>query len=58
MPVRRSMWLGRQFVAGSVFLGADTTLGALYLGVGVTEGGNTAIYLQLGSLFGQGRHQR
>ena len=54
----RDFALGDAVFAGSVFLGADTTLGALYLGVGVTEGGNTAIYLQLGSLFGQGRHQR
>ena len=45
-------------IAGSVFLGADTSLGGLYLGVGVAEGGNAAVYLQLGSLFGQGRQQR
>jgi NTE family protein len=34
--------------AGSVFIGADTTLGALHLGFGYAEGGNTAVYLQLG----------
>ena len=34
--------------AGSVFLGADTIAGALHLGFGYAEGGNTAIYLQLG----------
>jgi len=45
-------------MAGSVFLGADTALGALYLDVGLAEGGNAAVYLQLGSLFGQGRLQR
>jgi NTE family protein len=44
--------------AGSVFLGADTFLGPLYLGVGVAEGGDAAIYLQLGPPFRQGRHQR
>jgi NTE family protein len=44
--------------AGSVFLGADTLLGGLCLGFGVAEGGSTAIYLQLGPLFGQGRHER
>jgi hypothetical protein len=33
-------------------------IGALYFGVGVAEGDDAAIYLQLGSLFGQGREQR
>lgn len=43
---------------GSLFLGADTVLGAVHLGVGLTEGGNAAVYLQLGPVFRQGRHQR
>jgi NTE family protein len=54
----RDFDVGNAIMAGSVFLGADTSLGALYLGVGVAEGGDAAIYLQLGSLFGQGREQR
>ena len=54
----RDFHLGDAVLAGSVFLGADTSLGALYLGVGVAEGGDAAVYLQLGSLFGQGRHSR
>jgi NTE family protein len=45
-------------VAGSVFVGADTFLGPFYLGVGVAEGGDAAVYLQLGPSFRQGRHQR
>ena len=43
---------------GSLFLGADTVFGAAHLGVGLTEGGNAAVYLQLGPVFRQGRHQR
>jgi len=54
----RDFHLGDAIFAGSVFLGADTLIGALYFGVGVAEGGDAAIYLQLGSLFGQGREQR
>ena len=54
----RDFHMSDAVIAGSVFLGADTSLGGLYLGVGVTEGGDAAVYLQLGSLFGQGRHQR
>ena len=54
----RDFRLGDAIFAGSAFLGAETQIGALYFGVGVAEGGNTAIYLQLGSLFGQGRDQR
>ena len=50
--------LGAAVFAGSALLGADTLIGALYFGVGVADGGDAAIYLQLGSLFGQGRHQR
>ena len=53
----RDFHIGNAVIAGSIFLGADTSLGGLYLGVGVAEGGNAAVYLQLGSLFGQGRHQ-
>ena len=49
---------GKLIYGGSIFLGADTVLGALHLGVGLTEGGNTAVYLQLGPVFRQGRHQR
>ena len=44
--------------AGSLFLGADTVLGPLHLGLGVTDKGDTALYLQLGPVFRQGRHQR
>ena len=50
--------LGDLITAGSVFLGADTFMGALHLGLGVAEGGHTAVYLQLGPVFRQGRHQR
>jgi len=49
---------GDAVLAGSIFVGADTSVGAMYLGVGLTERGDAAIYLQLGSPFGQGRHQR
>jgi NTE family protein len=45
-------------IAGSLFLGADTIIGGLYLGVGMAEGGEAAVYLQLGPLFGQGRARR
>ena len=50
--------LGKTILGGSLFLGADTVLGALHLGVGLAEGGNAAVYLQLGPVFQQGRHQR
>lgn len=43
---------------GSLFIGADTFLGDLYLGLGFAEDGNAAVYLQLGSPFGQSRHHR
>ena len=36
--------------AASVFLGLDTVIGPLYLGYGHTFGGDSAIYLFLGSL--------
>jgi NTE family protein len=49
---------GDSVIGGSAFLGADTVLGGLYFGVGVAEGGDFSVYLQLGSLFGQGRHDR
>lgn len=45
-------------LGGSAFLGADTILGPITLGVGVAEGGNTAVYLQLGPAFGRGRLER
>lgn len=45
-------------IGGSLFIGADTFLGDLYFGVGLAEGGNAAVYLQLGSPFGQSRHKR
>jgi NTE family protein len=54
----REFKMDRAVLAGSVFFGADTFLGPLYLGVGIAEGGDTAIYLQLGPPFRQGRHQR
>lgn len=54
----REFKMDRAILAGSLFFGADTFLGPLYLGVGVAEGGDTAIYLQLGAPFRQGRHQR
>ena len=52
----RDFHMGDAVFAGSVFVGADTFLGGLYLGVGVAERGDAAVYLQLGPLFGQGRH--
>jgi NTE family protein len=55
---RREFAIDDAIVAGSVFLGADTLLGPLYLGVGVAEGGDTAVYLQLGPPFRQGRNSR
>jgi len=54
----RNFRLRDAIISGSVFLGADTVLGGLYFGVGMAEGGDAAVYLQLGSPFGQGRHQR
>lgn len=50
--------LSNVIYAGSLFLGADTVIGPLHLGVGVAEGGDAAVYLQLGPVFRQGRHQR
>ncbi|MHA3771190.1 patatin-like phospholipase family protein [Verrucomicrobiota bacterium sgz303538] len=50
--------LGNVIYAGSLFLGIDSVLGPLHLGIGVAEGGDTAVYLQLGPVFRQGRHQR
>jgi NTE family protein len=50
--------LSETVFAGSIFVGANTSIGALLLGVGFAEGGDAAIYLQLGSPFGQGRDQR
>jgi NTE family protein len=44
--------------AGSLFLGADTLMGGVVLGLGIAEGGDAAVYLQLGPLFGQGRNER
>ena len=49
---------GKIVYGGSVFVGADTVLGALHLGVGLAERGNVSVYLQLGPVFRQGRHQR
>lgn len=43
---------------GSVFLGADTFMGLLHLGVGLAEGGEAAVYLQIGPVFRHGQHQR
>jgi NTE family protein len=54
----RGFHLNDIVMAGSVFLGADTFIGPLYLGIGLAEGGDAAIYLQLGPPFRQGRHQR
>lgn len=50
---RKNLTLG-----GSVFVGADTILGPITLGIGAAEGGNTAVYLQLGPAFGRGRLDR
>jgi NTE family protein len=50
--------LGDATLAGSVFLGAETLAGAFVLGLGVAEGGHTAVYLQLGPLFNQGKNER
>jgi NTE family protein len=49
---RNAVW------GGSVFLGADTLMGSIHLGVGIAEGGESAVYLQLGPVFHQGQHQR
>lgn len=49
---------GNLTLGGSIFLGADTLLGPITLGVGAAEGGNTAVYLQLGPAFGRGRLER
>jgi NTE family protein len=54
----RGFHLNDIVMAGSVFLAADTFIGPLYLGIGLAEGGDAAIYLQLGPPFRQGRHQR
>ncbi len=43
---------------GSVFLGADTLIGPVHLGVGLSEGGESAVYLQFGPVFRAGQHQR
>jgi NTE family protein len=39
-------------MSGSVFVAADTLFGAVYLGVGLTEPGQTAVFLVFGNLFG------
>ena len=54
----RDFSLGNVVLGGSVFLGADTVIGPLHLGVGLAEGGDAAVYLQLGPVFRQGRQQR
>jgi NTE family protein len=54
----RGFALQETIFAGSVFVGADTLMGGLTLGLGYAGDGNTAVYLQLGPLFGQGRHDR
>jgi NTE family protein len=37
--------------SGSLFLGVDSPLGPVYLGVGVADGGNTSVYLLIGTDF-------
>ena len=37
--------------AGSLFLGADTIFGPAYLGVGLSEGGETSVFLVFGRVF-------
>lgn len=54
----RDFKLSHVFYGGSVFLGADTLIGAMHLGVGLGEGGEAAVYLQLGPVFRRGQHQR
>jgi NTE family protein len=54
----RSFHPGDFVLGGSIFVGADTHLGPVHLGLGLSEGGHAAVYLQLGPVFGQGRHQR
>lgn len=43
--------LGRMRWGGSVFVGLDTFIGPLLLGVGITEGGEKAAFVAIGSLF-------
>lgn len=43
--------LGDMRVGGSVFLGADTFIGPIMIGFGLTQGGEEAVYLAVGSLF-------
>ena len=38
-------------LAGSAFLGVDTSLGPAYLGYGLTEGGETSVFLVFGRVF-------
>ena len=37
--------------SGSVFVGAESPIGPLYLGFGLSEGGNSALYLYVGNPF-------
>ena len=37
--------------AGSIFVGADSVLGTFHLALGVTDGGDAAVYLQIGTVF-------
>jgi NTE family protein len=55
---RHDFRLDDMTLAGSIFVGADTLGGAFVLGLGITDGGNAAVYLQLGPLFNQGRSDR
>lgn len=42
---------GNVVYAGSIFVGADSVLGTFHLALGVADGGNAAVYLQIGTVF-------
>ncbi len=48
---RSDIRLGNFRLAGSIFAGADSFLGPMFLGAGVAEGGETNIFIILGSVF-------
>jgi len=48
---RSDITLGSLRPAGSVFAGIDSFLGPMFLGAGVAEGGETNVFVILGSIF-------
>jgi NTE family protein len=48
---RQDIELSNLRLAGSVFAGCDSFIGPMFLGVGVAEGGETNVFLILGSIF-------